>query len=135
MPRGDAADLPEWPEPLIGGKYVRLLEKQLDGLRGDGLRGEAEHGNRKLFLDDVFVVYLLAFLNPAIRSLRTIEDLSKTRQAQKLLGVAKVCKSTLSDFSALADPRRLEPILQTLRTRRRRLRPERPRRPTTNAPS
>jgi len=105
----DAVELPEWPEPLLGGKYVRLLQKQLDGLRGEG-----EHGNRKLFLDDVFVVYLLAFFNPAVRSLRTIEDLSQTRQAQKHLSMPKVCKSTLSDFNALSDPERLTPIVEAL---------------------
>lgn len=99
----------EWPEPVIGGKYIRLLQKHLDGLRG-----EDAHGNRRLFLDDVFVVYLLAFFNPAIRSLRTIEDLSQTRQAQKHLTVAKVCKSTLSDFNSLSDPERLAPIVETL---------------------
>jgi Transposase DDE domain len=104
-------DLPEWPEPVIGGKYVRLLQKELDRLRG-----EEEHGNRKLFLDDVFVVYLLAFFNPAVRSLRTLEDLSQTRQAQKHLSLSKVCKSTLSDFNALSDPARLQPLLEALST-------------------
>jgi hypothetical protein len=118
----DAAELPEWPEPLMGGKYVRLLQRQLDALRS-----EDEHGNRKLFLDDVFVVYLLAFFNPAVRSLRTIEDLSQTRQAQKHLSVAKVCKSTLSDFNALADPQRLDPILQALRTQLARQQAHQPR--------
>ena len=122
MPRVDPAELPEWPEPLIGGKYVRLLQKQLDALRG-----EDGHGNRKLFLDDVFVVYLLAFFNPAVRSLRTIEDLSQTRQAQKHLSVAKVCKSTLSDFNALSDPQRLEPILTALRTQLARQQAKQPR--------
>ena len=59
-----------WPVQVIGGKYVRLLEKFLQQLRC-----EDEHGNRQLYLDDVFVAYLLAFFNPSIRSLRTIEDL------------------------------------------------------------
>ena len=122
MPRIDAAELPEWPEPLLGGKYVRLLQKQLNALRR-----EDEHGNRKLFLDDVFVVYLLAFFNPAVRSLRTIEDLSQTRQAQKHLRVPKVCKSTLSDFNALSDPERLEPILQALRAQLARQQVKQPR--------
>jgi hypothetical protein len=40
-----------WPEKLIGAKYVRLLEKQLRNLQD-----EDAHGNRRLFLDDVFVV-------------------------------------------------------------------------------
>ena len=106
----------------MGGKYVRLLQKELDALRS-----EEEHGNRRLFLDDVFVVYLLAFFNPAVRSLRTIEDLSQTRQAQKHLSVAKVCKSTLSDFNALSDPQRLEPILQALRAQLARQQAKQPR--------
>ena len=100
-----------WPEKLIGAKYVRLLEKQLRALQEE----EEAHGNRRLFLDDVFVAYLLAFFNPTIRSLRTIEDLSQTQQAQKLLSVDKICKSTLSDFNHFVDPQRLVPIIETLR--------------------
>src|SRR5690606_24515634 len=95
---------------VVGAKYVRLLEKQLRTMRD-----ETAHGNRRLFLDDVFVVYLLAFFNPTIRSLRTLEDLSQTRQAQRHLSVQRVCKSTLSDFNRLIDPQRLVPILQALR--------------------
>ena len=94
----------------MGAKYVRLLEEQLRLLREDD-----EHGNRRLFLDDVFIVYLLAFFNPSIRSLRTIEDLSQTEQAQKHLSVRKICKSTLSDFNKLVDPARLVPIITALR--------------------
>jgi hypothetical protein len=95
----------------MGAKYVRLLEKQVQQLRQE----EHEHGNRALFLDDVFIAYLLAFFNPAIRSLRTIEDLSLTPQAQKHLSLQKICKSTLSDFNKLVDPERLQPILAGLR--------------------
>jgi len=107
---GDTNAAKVWPEKLVGAKYVRLLEKQLRNLQD-----EDAHGNRRLFLDDVFVVYLLAFFNPTIRSLRTIEDLSQTQQAQKHLSVDKICKSTLSDFNQFVDPERLVPIIQTLR--------------------
>lgn len=110
------SDAPEetrqWPEKVIGAKYVRLLEKHLRSLRN-----ENAHGNRQLFLDDVFAVYLLAFFNPVVRSLRTVEDLSQTRQAQKHLSIDKVCKSTLSDFNQLIDPERLTPIVHALRSR------------------
>jgi hypothetical protein len=99
-----------WPEKIIGLKYVRLLEKQLDQLRK-----ESAHGNQQLFLDDVFVAYLLAFFNPTVRSLRTIEDLSQTQQLQKHLTIRKICKSTLSDFNQLVAPERLTPIIQALR--------------------
>lgn len=111
-PHIDPRDEPSvWPEKVIGGKYIRLLQKQLQNLR------EVDaHGNQQLFLDDVFVVYLLAFFNPTIRSLRTIEDFSQTVQAQKHLSISKICKSTLSDFNQLADPERLQPILVALRS-------------------
>lgn len=101
-----------WPQKVIGAKYVRLLEKQLGAMRD-----ETGHGNRRLFLDDVFVVYLLAFFNPTVRSLRTVEDLSQTRQAQKHLSVERICKSTLSDFNRIIDPQRLVPVIQALRRR------------------
>lgn len=100
-----------WPEPVVGAKYVRLLQSQLQQLRD-----EDAHGNRKLFLDNVLAMYLLAFFNPAVRSLRMIEDLSQTPSARKHLSVPRVCKSTLSDFNQLADPARLEPILNALRS-------------------
>ena len=113
-PRRSAAaiprDLPIWPEPVIGAKHVHAIERLVQQLRE-----QDPHGNRDLFLDDVFVAYLLAFFNPALRTLRTIEDFSQTRQAQKHLSIPKLCKSTLSDFNKLADPARLQPILDHLR--------------------
>jgi hypothetical protein len=88
-----------------------LLEKLVRTLRDS----DQAHGNRWLFLDDVFVVYLLAFFNPLVRSLRTLEDLSQTQHAQKHLSLDRICKSTLSDFNKLIEPERLQPILQALR--------------------
>lgn len=113
-PSADPPDVgPEsavWPETVVGGKYVRLLQKLLDQLRE-----QDSHGNQRLFLDDVFVVHLLAFFNPSIRSLRTIEDFSKSAQARRHLSITRLCRSTLSDFHKLVDPQRLEPILHMLR--------------------
>lgn len=103
-------NLPVWPERVFGAKHVHSLERLINQLRD-----QIPHGNRRLFLDDVFVAYLLAFFNPALRTLRTLEDFSQTRQAQKHLSIPKLCKSTLSDFNKLADPARLQPILDQLR--------------------
>lgn len=105
------ASLPNWPEQITGGKYVRMLEKYVRGLRKDD-----RHGNRRLFLDDVVIAHLLAFFNPTLRSLRTIEDFSQTRQAQRHLSVRRLCKSTLSDFHRVADPALLTPIVERLRS-------------------
>jgi len=101
--------LPDWSVPIMGGKQVRMLETHVRALRD--LPG---HGNRELFLDDVVIAHLLAFFNPTLRSLRTIEDFSQTRQAQRHLSVTRLCKSTLSDFHRLADPTLLEPIIARL---------------------
>ena len=56
-----AADLPLWPETVQRGALIAMLRKHVDGLRT-----EDPHGNRALFLDDVFIAYLLAFFNPSI---------------------------------------------------------------------
>jgi hypothetical protein len=88
-----------------------MLEKHVRSLRDADA-----HGNRQLFLDDVVVAHLLAFFNPTLRSLRTIEDFSQTRQAQRHLSVRRLCKSTLSDFHRVADPALLAPIIERLKT-------------------
>src|SRR3954468_15054709 len=97
---------PEWPEMLFGSKSVRgllpLLE-QLPPLSG--------HPNRELQTRDVFVAHLLAFFNPTLRSLRTLEDFSRTRQATRYLAVDRLPKSTLADFHRLVDPAVLDPIV------------------------
>lgn len=108
--RADVEPLPLWPEKVEGGRLVRELERYVQELRD-----EHAHGNRELFLDDVFVAYLLAFFNPTLRSLRTIEDFSQSRQAQRHLSTRRICKSTLSDFNKLANPERLQPIITALR--------------------
>lgn len=100
---------PQWPETLVGGKYLRMLEQHLPLLRAAD-----EHGNRHLFADDVLIAQLLAFFNPTLRSLRTLEDFSQTRHAQRYLSLGKLCKSTLADFQRLVEPRVLDPIVKRL---------------------
>jgi len=109
-PQDPAPELRVWPEQIVGAKHVRSLERLVGALRE-----RDPHGNRELFLDDVFIASLLAFFNPTLRTLRTLEDFSQTRQAQRHLSIPRLCKSTLSDFNKLADPARLQPILDYLR--------------------
>jgi hypothetical protein len=110
MKNKNGKERPDWPETVIGGKYVRQLDLMIRALRPADA-----HGNRVLHLDDVLVCYLLAFFNPSIRSLRTVEDFSETRQAQRFIAVDRIPKSTLSDFHRLADPTVLQPIVDMLR--------------------
>jgi len=103
-------EFPDWHESVQGGQLLKFLAKFVSRLRD-----EKPHGNQELFLDDVFVAQLLAFFNPSIRSLRTLEDFSQTRQAQRHLSISKLAKSTLSDFHRVVDPELLGPIIQSLR--------------------
>lgn len=105
---------PSWPVEVVGGKYVKVLDRLLGALRS-----AESHGNRRLHLDDVLVCYLLAFFNPTLRSLRTVEDFSRTRQAARHLSVDRIPRSTLSDFNRVADPALLEPIVAMLRDQAR----------------
>lgn len=108
----DGDEIPIWPHQVQGGKYVKILQNFVQSLRKEEL--QASHGNRALFLDQVLIAQLLAFYNPSVRSLRMIEDFSQTKQAQRHLTVRKICKSTFSDFNALADPELLQPLVAHL---------------------
>src|SRR5262245_40505533 len=100
---------PEWPELLFGSRSVRGLLPLLEQLPP-----LSDHPNRELQTRDVFVAHLLAFFNPTLRSLRTLEDFSRTRQARRYLAVERLPKSTLADFHRLVDPAVLEPIVAHL---------------------
>jgi hypothetical protein len=100
---------PQWPETLVGGKYLRMLERHLHTLRAAEV-----HGNRQLFYEEVLIAHLLAFFNPTLRSLRTLEDFSQTRQAQRSLSGRRLCKSTLADFHRVVEPALLEPLIARL---------------------
>jgi hypothetical protein len=124
MKRKIDRDRPLWPETVVGGKYVHSLEKLLHALRPPDA-----HGNRILHADDVLVCSLLAFFNPSIRSLRTVEDFSATQQAQRYLSIDRIPKSTLSDFQRVADSTAWEPIIALLKAE-----VERQSRPQTRLP-
>jgi hypothetical protein len=109
--------LPEWPEPVQGAKYLRILHKHVLALRGKATPDP--HGNRDLFLDDVVLAHLYAFFNPTIKSLRVIEDFSKTRQSKKHIKAPKIARSTLSDFHKVVDPTLLQPIIAHLHSEAR----------------
>lgn len=109
MPRTHQESRPEWPEMVFGSKSVRGLLPLLEQLPP-----LSDHPNRAMQTRDVFVAHLLAFFNPTLRSLRTLEDFSQTRQARRYLAVERLPKSTLADFHRLVDPAVLEPILTHL---------------------
>jgi hypothetical protein len=101
------------PEDRIAGlRYARLLEDQWRILRR-----EKPHANRSLFYDHVVIAHLLAFFNPAVVSLRKIEDAFENRSVRKHFGTPRVPKSTLADAQRMFDPAVLLPLIESLKAR------------------
>jgi len=97
-------------EPLVGRRHVRAIGDYLAKLRL-----LYPHPNRVLFYDDVVVAYLLAFFNPALRSLRCLEDMSQVPGVNRFLSVEAIRRSTLSEANALFDPAALQGLIRHVR--------------------
>jgi len=97
---------------VYGRRQVRQLETFLVQLRTRERVGA--HGNRQLFLSDLFVAQLLAFHLPTVRSLRMLDALSVTPVAQQVLQSGRLPRSTVSDANKVVDPELLQPLLADL---------------------
>ncbi|MGC8551321.1 MAG: hypothetical protein ACP5O7_00475 [Phycisphaerae bacterium] len=97
-------------EQLAGSKELHVLKEILARLSA-----QAGHGNRILEAHHVLLLHLLGFYNPMMRSLRTFELASQHRRVQEVVGLDRVCRSTHSDFLAVADPEILMPVVRALR--------------------
>lgn len=97
---------------LAGGRHVRLLQEHLDRLHAVPV-----HGNRVVGLDHLVVAHLLAFFNPTLRGLRSIEDLFSIPAVRKRLGTPRLPKSSVSDAQRVLDPALLLPLIESLRKR------------------
>lgn len=98
--------------PLVGSRFIRVLEDELKHLHKS-----KPHGNRDLFYDQVVVAHLIAFFNPVLSGLRSIEDLFDLPQVRKRFGSPRIPKSTLSDAQQAFDPNLLLPLIGVLRQR------------------
>ena len=105
MARQQPEHRPEWPEMVFGSKSVRGLLPLLEHLPPLSDIQPRLADPRRLRRPPA------GFLQPDLRSLRTPEDFSRTRQARRYLAVDRLPKSTLADFHRLVDPAVLDPIL------------------------
>jgi len=99
-------------ERLVGAEFVQLLQGHLHTLRP-----HRAHPNRTLHYDELLTALLLAFYEPADRSLRRIDDLSDGEYARPFLPAGRTPRSTMSDALAGFDPRALEPLVASLMQR------------------
>ena len=107
-----SAPIPIPEDQVMGRRFIRLLDGQLQHLRGHG-----SHGNRRLFYDQLVVAHLLAFFNPILAGLRKIEDVFDVPAVRRRLKMPRVPKSTLADAQRVFDPELLLPLFESLKER------------------
>jgi IS4 transposase len=94
---------------LKGFKYFKpiwpILEK---------LHSEASHPQRLLHYDQYISFILFYFFNPAITSLRSIQQASKLKKVQNVLGVKSTSLGSFSEAGSVFDQELLPPILKDL---------------------
>jgi len=106
------APIPMREDQFGGRRLIRPLEEHLRHLRS-----HCTHGNRVFHYDQLVVAHLLAFFNPALTSLRTVEDAFDDPRIRKRAGLGRVPKSTLADAQRLFDPDLLLPLFESLEQR------------------
>jgi len=98
---------------LKGLKYFKVLAPLLERLHEDGTARDRA-GNRRLFYDQYACLILLYFFNPIINSLRGIQQASTLDKVQRLMGVNRVSRGSLSEASRVFDPELLHAIIGDL---------------------
>jgi hypothetical protein len=107
-----AQPVPGSEDQIVGRRFIRLIEDQLKHLHDQPV-----HGNRDVFLDHLVVAHLLAFFNPNVRGLRTLQDIFAHPVIRKRFNTPRLPKSTVADTQRVFDPALLLPLLQSLRER------------------
>ncbi len=107
-----AEPIPRRPDQLDGRRLILRIE---DHLRH--LHAQPAHGNRSFFYDQLVIAHLLAFFNPLLHSLRSIEDVFELPAVRRRFGIRAAPKSTVADAQRLFDPQLLQPIFADLQQR------------------
>lgn len=98
---------------LQGLKYFQLLDDLLVHLRPEGTQRD-KAGNRELFYDQYATLLLFYFFNPAVDSLRGLQQFTTLEKVQKLCGVKPTALGSLSEAARVFDPSLLEPVIAQL---------------------
>jgi hypothetical protein len=98
---------------IQGLKYLDKLLPLLDTLHRVGCQRD-KAGNRKLYYDQYCMLVLLFLFNPTLRSLRALQQASRLKKVQRLLGCPRTSLGSLSEATDVFDPQRLEGILGEL---------------------
>jgi hypothetical protein len=98
---------------LQGLKYVDQFATLLNSLHEVGCERDAAH-NRKLHYDQYCMLILLFLFNPAVKSLRSLQQTSELKNVQKKLGCPRISLGSFSESVDVFDPERLKKIIAAL---------------------
>jgi hypothetical protein len=98
---------------LQGLKYLDQLDTLLRRLHDVGCERDAAH-NRKLHFDQYCMLVLLFLFNPAVKTLRSLQQTSELKNVQKRLGCPRMSLGSFSESATVFDPQRLQAILGEL---------------------
>ena len=104
------------PRPLSGYKYFDQLDGLLTPLRPAGTQRD-KAGNRHLFFDQYAQLLLLYFFNPAVTTLRGVQQFTTLEKVQRVFGIRPTALGSLSEAARVFDPALLEPVIAELAQR------------------
>ncbi len=104
--------IPAFKNQVGGRGFVRVTDDELGSVRE-----HCDHPNRTIFYDQMVVAHLLAFFNPAMKSLRTIEDVFRVPKMLQRFSLPKIQKSRLADAQRLFDPELVWPLIESVKKR------------------
>lgn len=109
--REDGAD-PPLPA-LQGQRLVQPLLKSIVRLHEVGAERDRA-GNRTLFYDQYVALLLMYFCNPALESLRALQQATGWEKTRQKLGIERASLGSLSEAARVFDAELLRPIIQEL---------------------
>src|SRR6516164_5243919 len=94
---------------LQGLKYLDRLQEFLSRLHEVGCERDTAH-NRDLHYDQYCMLILLFLFNPAVKSVRSLQQASELKAVQKRLGCPRISLGSFSEAVDVFDPERLKEI-------------------------
>ena len=98
-------DTPEKLTPPQGLKYFPLLDSLLQRLHDVGCERDHAH-NRTLHYDEYCLLVLLFLFNPAVKTLRGLQQISELKNVQRRLGCPRTSLGSFSESAAVFEPQR-----------------------------
>src|SRR6266487_2329875 len=98
---------------LQGLKYFDQLDTLLRRLHEVGCERDAAR-NRKLHYDQYCMLILLFLFNPAVKTLRSLQQTSELKNVQRRLGCPRISLGSFSESVDVFEPERLQEIIGEL---------------------